>query len=183
MKMMKKVILAESPVNIWVVKYGTDDKLNADILMGIWYLHLQPRSQDTFWSGFPLISRNSECMDLSRHRAQLCVNIWIEREKNTVLILCCGQPSALANLLHWAEKYNLCAIPSFGILISILILTPSFFILIFTSYFDPFLFYFPPSTYKELCQWLNFWQGCSMSGKGAYLFLFNLGTLPHYLAL
>ena len=35
MKMMKKVILAESPVNIWVVKYGTDDKLNADILMGI----------------------------------------------------------------------------------------------------------------------------------------------------
>ena len=36
MKMMKKVILAESPVNIWVVKYETDDKLNADILMGIW---------------------------------------------------------------------------------------------------------------------------------------------------
>ena len=69
-------------------------------------------------------------MDLSRLRAQLCVNIWIEREKNTVLILCCGQPSALANLLHWAEKYNLCAIPFFGILISILILTPSFFILI-----------------------------------------------------
>ena len=131
MKMMKKVILAEFPVNIWVLKYGTDDKLNADILMGIWIGDLISASSTEISRYLliclsTLISRNSECKDLSRHRAQLCVNIWIEREKNTVLILCCGQPSALANLLHWAEKYNLCAIPSFGILISIIILIPSF---------------------------------------------------------